>query len=497
MDKRLYALLLLLFLVPTGTLARTIRIPLEKPTINAGLEAADYGDTVLVSPGRYKENIALVYGVVLKGLDEKSIPKTIIDGMRRGPVVYAVTGGEISHFTITNGIEGILCENVNAKIHHNWIIDNHGSGIAAFITLPSIHNNVIYGNRWSGILAWGAKSLDTRIEHNVIIRNYYSGISLMGPSRVVVRDNILIENHEYALYVDPQSGQSQITYNNIFDNYDKFNRYAKINKTNMSKYPVFINRDWDAPNYYIATSSPLRKKGYGRTDMGLIEVTAVVVDEEDTDKDGILDKNDACPTIPEDMDNFQDSDGCPDYDNDKDGIPDQTDACPNSAEDFDGWQDEDGCPDPDNDKDGILDHNDRCPNDPETFNGYKDEDGCPDKIVEKIEKQFVLQGVNFHSGSAVLTEESLPILDQVVDLLDQHKQSRFEISGHTDASGSVKLNEKLSLDRANSVKKYLVDKGIDASRFVTKGYGPNRPIDSNDTPEGKAKNRRIEFYRLQ
>lgn len=497
MDKRSIALVLLFCLIPIGAWAKVVRVPQDKQSISIALESAEYGDTVKVSPGRYRENVVLVYGVVLTGTSEKATEQTIIDGGRKGPTVTAVAGGEVSYFTITNGIEGILCENVNAKIHHNWIIDNHGSGIAAFITLPSIHNNVIYGNRWSGILAWGAKSLDTRVEHNVIIRNYYSGISLMGPCRVVVRDNILVENHEYGIYVDAAAGQSQLTYNNIFDNYDSFNRYAKLNKTNLSKYPVLINRDWDQPNYYVATSSPLRKKGYGRTDMGLIELAAAPAVEEDSDHDGILDTKDACPYIAEDIDNFQDADGCPDFDNDADGINDQADACSNDPEDIDGWEDEDGCPDLDNDKDGIVDASDRCPNEAEVVNSFKDEDGCPDKKVEKLEDQFVLQGVNFHTGSAELTESSLPILDQVYDVLEQFPHTRFEISGHTDASGSPKINEKLSLDRANSVKKYLVDRGANASRLVTKGYGPNRPIDTNDTPEGKARNRRIEFYRLK
>ncbi len=98
----------------------------------------------------------------------------------------------------------------------------------------------------------------------------------------------------------------------------------------------------------------------------------------DRDGDGVIDSVDQCPTEPEDMDGYEDSDGCPDLDNDLDGIPDSRDKCPTEPEDVDGFEDEDGCPDLDNDKDGIPDTADACPLKPETKNGFKDEDGCPD-----------------------------------------------------------------------------------------------------------------------
>lgn len=108
----------------------------------------------------------------------------------------------------------------------------------------------------------------------------------------------------------------------------------------------------------------------------------------DRDKDGITDDVDKCPDQPEDLDGFQDTDGCPDFDNDKDGIPDSLDKCPDLAEDFDGFQDQDGCPDLDNDNDGIADVVDKCPNEPEDFDGVQDEDGCPD-IVQDMDKDGI------------------------------------------------------------------------------------------------------------
>jgi OOP family OmpA-OmpF porin len=111
---------------------------------------------------------------------------------------------------------------------------------------------------------------------------------------------------------------------------------------------------------------------------GILGLT-YALEKRDRDGDGIDDSVDQCPTDKEDIDGFEDSDGCPDPDNDLDGIPDKEDKCPNQAEDQDGFEDRDGCPDPDNDKDGIPDVSDQCPNQPETKNGYKDEDGCPDE----------------------------------------------------------------------------------------------------------------------
>ncbi len=476
----------------------TIRIPGSKyKSINEALENAEYGDTVQLSPGKYYENVVLVHGVVLTGTGEINTHKTIINGRRKGPTIYAVTGSEVSYVTITNGIDGILCENAMTNIHHNWIIDNHGAGIGAFIALPRIAHNIIYGNRWSGILAWGAKSLDTRIEHNVILRNGYSGITLKGPCRVVVRNNCIAQNYEYGIYSDPASGQSQITHNNLYSNILPFNRYTKINRTNISFEPMFISPSLSSPNYFVANQSPLRQKGYGRVDIGLMDKPESFQVDEDADGDGIPDSKDACPDIAEDVDGFEDADGCPDFDNDADGISDSKDACPSLKEDKDGFEDDDGCPENDNDKDGIMDNNDKCPDQAETFNKFKDDDGCPDKKPVQLQKQYTLSGVEFRTGSAELTNNSFSALDEVFDQLEAFPNTQYEISGHTDDQGSKNINLRLSVDRANSVREYLLNRGISPSRLKAKGYGESRPVASNKDAKGRAKNRRIEFYRIK
>jgi outer membrane protein OmpA-like peptidoglycan-associated protein len=220
----------------------------------------------------------------------------------------------------------------------------------------------------------------------------------------------------------------------------------------------------------------------------------------DNDGDGILDVDDKEPNLAEDIDGFEDEDGVPDPDNDGDGILDVDDKEPDLAEDFDGFEDEDGAPDPDNDGDGILDVDDKCPDEPETMNGYMDEDGCPDKKPEIIfEKKapIILDGVTFASGSAELSNNTKNILEKVVHTLKDYPKMNLEINGYTDNTGSITFNMKISKQRAESVRNYLINQGIQADRLTANGYGPENPIVSNSTKEGRAKNRRIEFFRTR
>jgi outer membrane protein OmpA-like peptidoglycan-associated protein len=218
--------------------------------------------------------------------------------------------------------------------------------------------------------------------------------------------------------------------------------------------------------------------------------------EFDRDGDGILDDDDECPDDPEDIDDFEDQDGCPDVDNDGDGILDVDDLCPNDPEDMDDWEDEDGCPDPDNDKDRILDQDDRCPNEPETYNGYEDDDGCPDRgrVVVTDTNIEILDKVYFEYNRATIKSESFPILDAVAGTLQGNPDiARLEIQGHTDERGNDNYNMRLSEARAKSVLEYLVDKGVEASRLQSHGYGETQPLDPRSNEQAWAKNRRVEF----
>lgn len=186
-------------------------------------------------------------------------------------------------------------------------------------------------------------------------------------------------------------------------------------------------------------------------------------------------------------------------DRDGDGIPDDKDKCPDAPEDFDGFQDEDGCPDLDNDGDGIPDHKDKCPNEPETFNGSDDDDGCPDKgPALKIEikgSEIVLgQAVFFRTGSDELDKRSHAILSRLAQLLKARWDiRRLVIEGHTDDVGDPDRNVDLSERRARRVLAYLVTRGIASFRMSSKGFGAKKPVATNTTPEGRAKNRRVVF----
>ncbi len=195
--------------------------------------------------------------------------------------------------------------------------------------------------------------------------------------------------------------------------------------------------------------------------------------------------------------------GCPLIDSDGDTLYDpgqpavseaDADQCPQQP----GPRENKGCPWPDTDGDGIIDSQDKCPNDPETANGFMDQDGCPDEVPKTLKKfTGVIKGIYFDVDKDTIKQRSKPVLDQAVTVLRDFPSIRVEISGHTDADGSREHNLDLSQRRAQSVKTYLVEHGIDGARLTIKGYGPDQPIASNDTRKGKAKNRRIEFRLLQ
>ena len=217
----------------------------------------------------------------------------------------------------------------------------------------------------------------------------------------------------------------------------------------------------------------------------------------DTDGDGIDDDKDNCPKLPEDLDGYHDDDGCPDVDNDGDGIRDKLDQCPMKPEDRDGFEDIDGCPDPDNDQDKILDVNDNCPMQPEDYDGDQDEDGCPDlyeKIVVKRDRIELKQKVYFATARAKILPQSFDVLMEVADVLLKQPDLNVRIEGHTDSRGGARYNKSLSQKRADSVKAFLVAAKVEGSRCIAVGYGEEVPIDSNDSKDGRARNRRVEFH---
>lgn len=218
--------------------------------------------------------------------------------------------------------------------------------------------------------------------------------------------------------------------------------------------------------------------------------------ELDNDGDGIVDKSDSCPVVAEDLDGFEDTEGCPDPDNDKDGVLDGSDTCPLEPEDADNLDDSDGCPDVDVDADGILDVDDQCPRDPEVVNGEADTDGCPDErpaVVVTTTAIEITDMIFFDVNRARIKSRSYAILDAVADVLKKYADLRVEIQGHTDTQGDDSFNLDLSQRRAEAVREYLIGKGVAADRLEAKGYGETDPLVQGDDEAAWSKNRRVEF----
>jgi len=202
----------------------------------------------------------------------------------------------------------------------------------------------------------------------------------------------------------------------------------------------------------------------------------------DTDKDGINDEEDKCPTVPG-LARYQ---GCPVPDRDKDGINDEEDKCP----DVFGLARYDGCPIPDTDGDGVNDEDDKCPK----LKGTVANQGCPEiKVEDKKRVEVAAKNILFVTGSARLQSKSFKGLNDVAAIMKENPDMLLAIDGHTDNVGKDDFNQTLSENRANSVKTYLVSKGVEESRITATGYGESKPIADNKTAAGRQKNRRSEL----
>jgi large repetitive protein len=220
----------------------------------------------------------------------------------------------------------------------------------------------------------------------------------------------------------------------------------------------------------------------------------------DDDSDGVINSADKCPDEPEDLDGFEDEDGCPDLDNDGDGIPDSIDKCPNEPEDMDGFQDVDGCDDPDNDGDGIPDVVDKCPLQPETINGYQDDDGCPDKgssvVMVMPDRIELFEPIRFRGDSARLADKSAGVLKQVAATMRaQSDIAKLRIAVHVHPSGDS--DQSRSEERARVIKEYLVRLGVEPERLQVRGYGSSKPLMSGSQRNAKDVNDRVELVILE
>ncbi len=188
------------------------------------------------------------------------------------------------------------------------------------------------------------------------------------------------------------------------------------------------------------------------------------------------------------------------HDKDNDGIPDDEDKCPDVAENRNGIEDLDGCPDQDGDDDvdGIPNSEDDCPDEKETINGVQDEDGCADggpaRVIREDGEIVILEAVHFETGSAQIKPESHSILNQVALVMKANPDiERIRVEGHTDETGDAEVNMKLSKDRAESVRRHLISRGVKEDRVRAEGYGEEKPLETGTDKASLAKNRRVEF----
>jgi OOP family OmpA-OmpF porin len=216
----------------------------------------------------------------------------------------------------------------------------------------------------------------------------------------------------------------------------------------------------------------------------------------DRDGDTVPDQDDVCPDIVGETSATATRRGCP-PDRDGDLIADGDDRCPDekgvATPDLERF----GCP-LDSDADGFADAIDACPNEKGEANEDPKKKGCPRSVRVEGTQIVILQSVNFATGSDVIAGDSFQLLGQVAAVLVEHPEiARVAVDGHTDNAGLAQANVTLSQKRSVAVITWLVEHGIDARRLEARGFGPRRPIDTNATPVGKAKNRRVEFQILK
>ena len=201
----------------------------------------------------------------------------------------------------------------------------------------------------------------------------------------------------------------------------------------------------------------------------------------DSDGDGVADKDDLCPDVAGSIE----MQGCPDTDSD--GLHDGVDECPEKA----GPESNNGCPTEDKDGDGVPDSEDQCPDQA----GSAEKNGCPD-VSDAVVSTMNSYGsmINFVASSdRILGKKMFDVLDKIKSVLAENPRGIFIIEGYSSSDGDTAYNQPLSVRRAESVRNALINMGVDPARLEIQGFGEANPLDSNDTSEGRAKNRRVQF----
>lgn len=318
------------------------------------------------------------------------------------------------------------------------------------------------------------------------------------------------------LFADYKKGYGSLAYRGSWNLFDQIIVSSSfVDKTSntwqLHDAEVVYNQDWinrfggyeGGPNRSFGGN--YYQGGFSDHLPSIVYLKRVALD--DQDKDGIADKEDACPTVaglkefngcPDtDGDGIPDKDdlcskekgleafkGCPDTD--EDGIEDSKDACPKEK----GEKDNKGCPYADTDKDGVFDKDDKCPETP----GKRENNGCPELKEEvKVAVKAVFENLVFDTGKSTIKQSSDDELEALAKILKENPELLLSISGHTDNVGADDKNMELSKNRAFAVRDRLVSLGIDAKRMTAFYFGETQPVGTNDTPEGRQANRRVVF----
>jgi OOP family OmpA-OmpF porin len=219
----------------------------------------------------------------------------------------------------------------------------------------------------------------------------------------------------------------------------------------------------------------------------------------DYDRDGVADAEDACPNQAGIASVDEARNGCPgETDADGDGIADRADACPKAKGTRSADPAQNGCPAADGDGDGIADADDACPSERGLTDADRSRHGCPRDVRVTTGEIVILKQVRFRFGQASLDQTIDPVSDdlltEVRDVMQQRQDIQvIEVQGHADDVGAEAINTTISQRRADAVRTWLVQKGIDPKRLVARGYGSKVPLGSNTTEEGRQKNRRVQF----
>jgi outer membrane protein OmpA-like peptidoglycan-associated protein len=217
----------------------------------------------------------------------------------------------------------------------------------------------------------------------------------------------------------------------------------------------------------------------------------------DRDKDGVLDPEDQCIDVPKGDHPDAKRPGCPVGDQDKDGVLDTEDQCVDVPKGDKPDPARLGCPAGDRDKDLVVDPEDACPDKPGAPDPDPKKNGCPGATMITDGQIKIIEPVFFATNKDVILKRSFPVLEAVANSLKGAPSiKKVEVQGHTDDRGKATYNRDLSARRAASVLRFLVEKGIDANRLQSKGYGPDMPIAENKTAKGREKNRRVDFVIL-